>query len=134
MFAGWATKGGRTVSESGIKLEQSHMSVSTARQSARLGGDHLSRTLVVRISVLILVVFALVALFAPFLQPHDMSAFISYDTFKPPDAKAWLGTDVLGSDVLSRLIAGARGTLLSSEERRVGTEGVSTGRLGGEPS
>src|SRR3546814_18564950 len=110
MFAGWATKGGRTVSESGIKLEQSHMSVSTARQSARLGGDHLSRTLVVRISVLILVVFALVALFAPFLQPHDMSAFISYDTFQPPDAKA------------------------RSEERRVGKEGVSTFSSGGWPS
>src|SRR3546814_20200940 len=110
------------------------MSVSTARQSARLGGDHLSRTLVVRISVLILVVFALVALFAPFLQPHDMSAFISYDTFQPPDAKAWLGKDVLGRAVLSRLIAGARVTFLMGLNADVLAHvvGVTLGLLVGE--
>src|SRR3546814_12357461 len=99
MFAGWATKGGRTVSESGIKLEQSHMSVSTARQSARMGGDHLSRTLVVRISVMLLVVFALVVLFAPILKPLDMSAFIWSPSFQQPAAHARLVTDVSGRGV-----------------------------------
>src|SRR3546814_14369592 len=66
-----------------------------------------------------------------------MSAFISYDTFQPPDAKAWLGTDVLGRDVLSRLLAGARVTLLTGISAAVlahvvgDTRGMSVGVRGG---
>ncbi|WP_223146190.1 ABC transporter permease [Pusillimonas sp. ANT_WB101] len=63
-------------------------------------------------SGLTLLFCVLVAVFAPLLQPYDPTAFVSYTPFEPSSAQAWLGTDFLGRDVLSRLIGGARLTLL----------------------
>ncbi|MGB6008106.1 ABC transporter permease [Castellaniella sp.] len=71
-----------------------------------------SRSVFMGVSALVLAGFALLAALAPWLQPHDLTKFISYVPFQPADAQAWLGTDVLGRDVLSRLIASARVTLL----------------------
>ncbi|MFY9944315.1 MAG: ABC transporter permease [Desulfobacterales bacterium] len=68
--------------------------------------------------LVIVVVFFLTALFAPFLSPHDPIATSLYDQLKPPVWHAtgtWkniLGTDDLGRDILSRLIYGARVSLL----------------------
>ena len=55
--------------------------------------------------------WALVGLLAPVLMPHDPTDFVSDDPFSVPDAVAWLGTDYLGRDLLSRLIGGAQITL-----------------------
>ena len=58
--------------------------------------------------------FALVALGAPWLAPHDPLAQELVSRLKPPGyvdasgARYLLGTDTLGRDVLSRLIAGGR--------------------------
>jgi peptide/nickel transport system permease protein len=63
---------------------------------------------------LILVIIALVALFADQLAPHNPEIGSLTARFKPPvwqtggTAKYLLGTDQLGRDVLSRLIFGAR--------------------------
>ena len=68
--------------------------------------------------VLIIVVFVLTALFANVLAPHNPEVGTLGDRFHPP---AWqdggtgehlLGTDHLGRDVLSRLIFGARVSLV----------------------
>ena len=62
----------------------------------------------------ILVIIALVALFADQLAPHDPEIGSLTARFKPPfwqtggTTKYLLGTDQLGRDVLSRLIFGAR--------------------------
>jgi peptide/nickel transport system permease protein len=62
----------------------------------------------------ILLVIALVAIFANQLAPHDPEVGSLTARFKPPfwqsggSAKYLLGTDQLGRDVLSRLIFGAR--------------------------
>ena len=62
--------------------------------------------------------FVLAAIFAPALSPHDPVETSLYDQLKPP---AWadggaknniLGTDDLGRDILSRLIYGARVSLI----------------------
>jgi peptide/nickel transport system permease protein len=59
-----------------------------------------------------------VALFANFLAPSDPEVGTLGDRFKPPaweaagSAKHWLGTDHLGRDQLSRLIFGARVSLM----------------------
>src|SRR5215813_7131132 len=64
--------------------------------------------------VLILVGFALVAVFANMLAPHDPEVGRLAARFRPPSWQAGgttgylLGTDHLGRDVLSRLIFGAR--------------------------
>ncbi|AOB31491.1 ABC transporter permease [Bordetella sp. H567] len=60
----------------------------------------------------LLLLIALVALLAPWLAPHDpLQQNIAY-RLDPPSAEFWLGTDSYGRDVLSRLIYGARVSLL----------------------
>jgi peptide/nickel transport system permease protein len=59
-----------------------------------------------------LVAVALVAVFADRLAPYDPLRADYGAIRKPPGADHWLGTDHLGRDTLSRLIHGARITLL----------------------
>lgn len=62
--------------------------------------------------------FILAALLAPWIAPHDPLATSLYDQLKPPvwhTGGSWthiLGTDELGRDTLSRIIYGARVSLL----------------------
>ena len=53
-------------------------------------------------------IYALVALFAPLLAPHDPLAIAPADKLASPSVGHWLGTDELGRDVLSRLIYATR--------------------------
>jgi len=59
------------------------------------------------------VVLALFAgIFAPLLATHDPNYAIPADRLLPPSSDYWLGTDALGRDVYSRLLYGARISLL----------------------
>ncbi|CAM5591304.1 peptide/nickel transport system permease protein [Aquamicrobium terrae] len=49
-----------------------------------------------------------VAVFAPWLQPYDPLATNVPNALRPPSAEHWAGTDQLGRDILSRLIAATR--------------------------
>ena len=60
---------------------------------------------------LVLVLFA-VALFAPWLAPYDPLSINLEEVLTPPSPAHYLGTDTLGRDVLSRIIFGARISLL----------------------
>ena len=70
------------------------------------------------VSFFIIVVLVLVALLAPLIAPHSPTEQSLPDKLSPPawqeggSAKYLLGTDVLGRDVLSRLIYGARVSLI----------------------
>ena len=64
------------------------------------------------LSFLIFVFF--LALLAPFVAPYEEGAILTNESFEPPSAKLWLGSDYLGRDVLSRLIFGLRVTLFLS--------------------
>jgi oligopeptide transport system permease protein len=56
----------------------------------------------------LLLLLALVAIFAPLVAPYHY-ATQNYDALTQPPSRAhWLGTDDLGRDILSRLIYGAR--------------------------
>ena len=57
--------------------------------------------------------FVLVALLAPWIAPHDPLATSWSAVRKAPSAAYWLGTDEIGRDVLSRVIWGARASLLA---------------------
>lgn len=68
------------------------------------------------ISVLVLIVFILIGVFAPLLSPYDPYDLAAgpggeIQFTSPPSAAFWLGTDALGRDVLSRLIFGTRVSL-----------------------
>ena len=54
----------------------------------------------------------LVAIAAPLIAPHDPLQQNILKRLQPPSAEFWLGTDVYGRDILSRLIWGARISLL----------------------
>jgi peptide/nickel transport system permease protein len=56
----------------------------------------------------VLAVVVLVALFAPWLGTVDPLAVVPTRRLKPPSAQFWFGTDMLGRDVYSRVIYGAR--------------------------
>ena len=59
------------------------------------------------------VLLALLAgLFSPLLATHDPNFAIPADRLLPPSRDYWLGTDALGRDVYSRLLYGARISLL----------------------
>lgn len=64
--------------------------------------------------LVIICIFLIMALFAPFIAPHDPLEQSLYDKLKPPfwDEKGdWtypLGTDDFGRDLLSRIIYGSR--------------------------
>jgi peptide/nickel transport system permease protein len=60
----------------------------------------------------ILVAVMLLALFAPWLTPYDPMALKILDRLQSPRAAHWFGTDELGRDVFSRVIFGARYSLL----------------------
>ncbi|MCX7781423.1 MAG: ABC transporter permease subunit [Negativicutes bacterium] len=62
----------------------------------------------------LLILYAGVALFAPFLAPHDPLQANIANRLKPPSAEYHLGTDQLGRCLYSRLLLGARNTLLSA--------------------
>ena len=54
----------------------------------------------------------LLAILAPWLHLYDPSAVTVTQRLQPPDWQHWLGTDALGRDVLTRIIFGARVSLL----------------------
>ncbi len=56
----------------------------------------------------LLVVFALLAAFAPWIAPHDPARIELTQRLQPPSRQHLFGTDALGRDVLSRVLFGAR--------------------------
>lgn len=62
-------------------------------------------------SVIISILFVL-ALFAPLLSRYDPSRIDVNNILSPPSATHWMGTDESGRDVLSRMIYGARVSML----------------------
>jgi peptide/nickel transport system permease protein len=65
------------------------------------------------VGLVILVIFALLALLAPWIVPYDPIATSWTAVRKPPSWLHWFGTDELGRDVLARVIYGARASLMA---------------------
>src|SRR3989304_1343098 len=60
----------------------------------------------------LILIFGLSALLAPVLTPADPLDQKLSQRLKPPSLTYWLGTDQLGRDMLSRLLFGARISLV----------------------
>ena len=70
------------------------------------------------IGAVVVVVISLAALFAPLIVPYDPNEqFFDGLTLEgaplPPGGEFWLGTDLLGRDLFSRLLYGARDSVHS---------------------
>jgi peptide/nickel transport system permease protein len=60
----------------------------------------------------ILIAMVAIAIFAPWLGTVDPMAVFPSQRLHPPSAESWLGTDMLGRDVYSRVVYGARVSLI----------------------
>ncbi|MDA4845456.1 ABC transporter permease [Hoeflea poritis] len=87
------------------------------RMQARLGVSYrlardLMRNPLAMVGLMIILALLLVAAFAPWLAPYSPVEGTLADRLQPPSAAHWMGTDELGRDILSRVIYGARITLM----------------------
>jgi peptide/nickel transport system permease protein len=64
------------------------------------------------VGVVLVVIFVIFALFAPWIAPQDPSGIALATRLSPPSLAHPCGTDELGRDILSRLIYGARISML----------------------
>lgn len=71
-----------------------------------------TRTPLGAISVIVILLYALVAALAPVIAPHSPDATQLAARLRAPSAEHWLGTDALGRDIFSRVLYGARVSLL----------------------
>ena len=60
------------------------------------------------IGVILIAIFVVFAVFAPWIAPHDPASIDLPGRLHPPSRAHWFGTDELGRDILSRVIYGAR--------------------------
>jgi peptide/nickel transport system permease protein len=67
---------------------------------------------VVVVGAVIIVLVAILAIFAPLIAPYPPNDQDLTATLKPPSGAHWLGTDELGRDYLTRLIYGSQVSLL----------------------
>ncbi|HTK95116.1 MAG TPA: ABC transporter permease, partial [Terriglobales bacterium] len=64
------------------------------------------------IGVALIVLFTVLALFGPWIAPQDPAYIDLPHRLERPSGMHWFGTDELGRDILSRVIAGARISML----------------------
>jgi peptide/nickel transport system permease protein len=109
--------------------------IGMAREAAETGGlardalRRLRRSPVAIIGGVVILVFLVVAIFAPLLAPYSPTAtdltHIRPGYVPGPSAQHWFGLDQLGRDELSRIVYGARDSLL------IGVVSMSLGAFGG---
>ena len=71
-------------------------------------GERLRQQPLAFVGVALILVFAVMAVFAPVLAPYNPAALDLLHRLAGPSRAHWLGTDELGRDILSRVIYGAR--------------------------
>src|SRR5271156_1454826 len=64
------------------------------------------------IGIFLLVLFVAIAVLAPVITPYDPAAIDLYHRLTPPSHSHWFGTDELGRDIFSRILSGARLSLM----------------------
>ncbi len=101
---------------------------STATHRPRLRW-HPRRHGLVLAGLVILVVYLLIALFAPVIAPRDPTAIAPRASLRGPSAGAWFGTDRFGRNVFSQVIYGTRNSLLVAFPA-IGISAVVGGLLG----
>ncbi len=89
-----------------------NLSVPATRQESR-AWKKMKRNKSALVGMIIVLFFAVLAIAAPILPIADPVATSWSAIRKAPSAAHWLGTDDLGRDILSRMIYGARASLMA---------------------
>jgi peptide/nickel transport system permease protein len=87
--------------------------VIASQSPARLAVQRFMHRPIAVAGLLVIVIFVLVAVFAPLIAPYDPIATSWTAIRKAPSALHWMGTDENGRDVAARVIFGARASLLA---------------------
>jgi peptide/nickel transport system permease protein len=85
------------------------MALSTTWNSAATLGR---RNVLASAGMVLVAIFIIFALFAPWIAPQNPSNIDLPSRLQPPSGSHWFGTDELGRDILSRVIYGARISML----------------------
>ncbi|WP_280771281.1 ABC transporter permease [Salipaludibacillus daqingensis] len=64
------------------------------------------------VGIFIIIFFIIVALIAPLLTPYAFNTISAGDRLSSPSAAHWFGTDDLGRDIFTRIVYGARISLM----------------------
>jgi peptide/nickel transport system permease protein len=80
---------------------------------ARRAWRRLARRKSAMFGLVVVVLLIALAVFAPLIAPYDPAQQAYAFVRKPPSWRNWLGTDESGRDLLSRVIFGARASLLA---------------------
>lgn len=64
------------------------------------------------ISMITLIMIILLAIFAPLISPYDYTEQNAQAKLQSPNSNYWFGTDNFGRDILSRILSGAKYTLI----------------------
>ncbi len=102
---------GSAATQEGIVEEQSESVAARQMSLTRLALRRFLRHRLAVISLILLALLILAAIFAPLISPYDPLAQDANNTLIGPSSTHLLGTDDLGRDILSRLIYGGRVTL-----------------------
>ncbi len=79
--------------------------ISTALRAV---GTFMRRKVLGAVGAIIILIFIVVALFAPLIAPFDPYAINAKIILQAPSSAHWMGTDEFGRDILSRIIFGSR--------------------------
>jgi peptide/nickel transport system permease protein len=90
-------------------LSDKNLSVKPWRRAVR----RLARRRGAMAGAAVVLFFVLIAVAAPLIAPYDPTETSWSAVRKPPSFEHWFGTDEIGRDVLSRVIFGARASLLA---------------------
>ncbi len=88
------------------------MSAPAATHPTRLALRKLRRSRLALPGLLIVLVFVVCGVFAPLIAPFDPYKTDLMNVLMPPSAENWFGTDELGRDLFSRIVYGARISLI----------------------
>jgi peptide/nickel transport system permease protein len=109
----------------------------TERSAVRMAAKRFWRNANARTGFVLIVFFALVAIFGPRIAPYGFDDENLLGRLKPPSGAHLMGTDALGRDVFSRVIYGARISMtvglvaVSGALATGGLLGIAAGYLGG---
>jgi peptide/nickel transport system permease protein len=85
------------------------MALSTTWSTAAALGR---RNVLATIGMVLVAIFVVFALFAPWIAPQNPSNIDLPSRLQPPSGAHWFGTDELGRDIFSRVVYGARISML----------------------
>lgn len=109
------------------------MTKESTKRPAHAAWRRLKKNKIAIAGLFIVVLYVACAIFAPHISPHDPTKQSLADSFLMPNAEHLLGCDEFGRDILSRIIWGARISLLIQVSSVIVAllMGISLGALGG---